>query len=234
MRILKRYMSGDDVKQLKAKLVELGFLKSATHNRYGNDTYRAVKAFQERAGLTPDGITGEKTWNALFGIAPPEPVIPSMLAELVCSLAHNYIGQPYVWSASGQDNPSDDWIKAHDKSDPNASISYINDLKRKGIKNVITFDCSGFVSFLWRKAGVWNSRRDCDGIWNACKHITKQELVAGDVVLRGSDTDKTHIGLYVGDGWVIHAKGRKVGVVIEPIDLSAGYWKYFGRYPYGG
>ena len=59
--------------------------------------------------------------------------------------------------------------------------------------------------------------------------ISKSELVAGDFLLRGSDTDKTHIGLYIGDGWCIHAKGRDVGVVKEPIDLKAGYWQYFGR-----
>ena len=35
-RNLKREMVGDDVRAVKDKLVELGYLAKATHNRYGN------------------------------------------------------------------------------------------------------------------------------------------------------------------------------------------------------
>ena len=43
-RNLKRYITGEDVRYVKDRLVELGYLAKATHNMYGDDTYKAVKA----------------------------------------------------------------------------------------------------------------------------------------------------------------------------------------------
>lgn len=83
-RILKRYMSGDDVRAVKDKLVELGYLYKSTHNRYGDDTYRAVKAFQSANNLEPvDGIVGFITWQTLFGDPVPVPSVevPDWIAE---------------------------------------------------------------------------------------------------------------------------------------------------------
>lgn len=77
-RNLKRYMVGEDVRAVKDKLVELGYLEKATHNMFGNDTYRAVKAFQAVSNLEQDGIVGILTWTALF--MDPEP-IPSDIPD---------------------------------------------------------------------------------------------------------------------------------------------------------
>lgn len=74
-RNLKRYMSGDDVREVKDRLVELGYLAKATHNRFGDDTYRAVRAFQGANNLEVDGIVGPLTYHALFSDR-PEPVVP--------------------------------------------------------------------------------------------------------------------------------------------------------------
>lgn len=65
-RTVKRYMSGEDVYAVKLRLAKLGYLSSATHDRYGNDTHAAVKAFQIANGLVADGIVGRFTWAALF------------------------------------------------------------------------------------------------------------------------------------------------------------------------
>lgn len=83
-RNLSRYMVGEDVRYVKDRLVELGYLAKATHNIYGNDTYRAVKAFQAASNLEVDGIVGLFTWTALFSDQPaPEPSVevPSWIAE---------------------------------------------------------------------------------------------------------------------------------------------------------
>ena len=81
-RNIKRYMSGDDVKCAKDRLVELGYLYASTKNRFGDDSYKATKAFQSANGLIPDGIIGWETWSALFG-EQPEPAVhvPSWIAE---------------------------------------------------------------------------------------------------------------------------------------------------------
>ena len=82
-RILKRYIVGDDVRAVKDRLVELGYLKKATHNMYGDDTYKAVKAFQGVNGLEADGVVGPYTWAALFDKPQPQPAIdvPDWIAE---------------------------------------------------------------------------------------------------------------------------------------------------------
>lgn len=79
-RLIKRYMSGDDVTYVKKRLVELGYLKSALKPRYGNDSYRAVQKFQKDKGLKVDGIVGPLTWEALFEEEVPEtkPVEPEV------------------------------------------------------------------------------------------------------------------------------------------------------------
>lgn len=78
-RNIKRYLVGDDVKHVKDKLLALGYLVASTHKRFGNDSYRAAKAFQSENGLTADGIVGPLTWAALFPdvtLAPPVGAVP--------------------------------------------------------------------------------------------------------------------------------------------------------------
>jgi peptidoglycan hydrolase-like protein with peptidoglycan-binding domain len=57
--------TGSDVDRAQAKLVELKYLASAS-GTYDNATMAAVKAFQSRNGLSADGLTGTKTFNALL------------------------------------------------------------------------------------------------------------------------------------------------------------------------
>ena len=73
------------------------------------------------------------------------------------------------------------------------------------------------------------SKRDCNHLWHMTSTITKADLQPCDLLFRGTDSDKNHVGVYVGNGMVIEAKGRDDGVVIRPIDAIEGYWKYFGR-----
>lgn len=81
-RNLKRYMTGDDVKYMKDSLVKLGYLAKSTHNKYGNDTYSAVKLYQSEhkdiygGSLAPDGIIGKLTWSAIERDTGDVPVPP--------------------------------------------------------------------------------------------------------------------------------------------------------------
>lgn len=75
-RSLKRYMSGTDVRELKETLLKLGYydkkITKITNSTYGNDTYKAVKAFQKEHGLTVDGIFGTKSNERLQEILSKE------------------------------------------------------------------------------------------------------------------------------------------------------------------
>lgn len=72
MAIYKKGSSGDVVKKIKDRLVELGYLSKSTHSTFGDDTYTAVKKFQKDNGLTSDGIVGEQTMSALFPVEKTE------------------------------------------------------------------------------------------------------------------------------------------------------------------
>ena len=61
---------GQQVTELQAVLRLMGFYTGSVDGIYNEGTGRAVSAFQQAAGLTPDGIVGEGTWNRLF---PPSP-----------------------------------------------------------------------------------------------------------------------------------------------------------------
>lgn len=57
----KRGSRGDEVKQIQSKLRELGLYKGNVDSIFGEQTEKAVKAFQKQCGLTVDGIAGPKT-----------------------------------------------------------------------------------------------------------------------------------------------------------------------------
>lgn len=65
--LLKQGSSGAEVKELQAKLIELGYLKGSADGVYGNKTVAAVKAFQQANKLSADGVAGQKTLTTLKG-----------------------------------------------------------------------------------------------------------------------------------------------------------------------
>ena len=87
-------MTGPDVTNIQARLVVLGLDVGGVDGIFGEGTELAVKLFQARsvddtgAPLEIDGIVGQKTWAALFGIVVPRtrtspPTAGSLLAEVL-------------------------------------------------------------------------------------------------------------------------------------------------------
>ena len=65
-RLLKRGVSGDDVRNLQKALIILGYLpKGSDDGIFGSQTERAVKRFQANVGIRVDGIVGPQTYKAL-------------------------------------------------------------------------------------------------------------------------------------------------------------------------
>ena len=62
---LKKGSSGDAVKSLQKRLKELGYYTGSVDGDFGENTEKAVKAFQERNGLTVDGKAGNNTMKKL-------------------------------------------------------------------------------------------------------------------------------------------------------------------------
>lgn len=67
--IMRKGVSGAEVKALQQKLTAAGFTVPAT-GYFGPQTEAAVKSFQRSKGLTPDGVVGSDTAAALDGRGP--------------------------------------------------------------------------------------------------------------------------------------------------------------------
>lgn len=60
-------MKGNDVMLLQQQLLKKGYQSvGEADGKFGAATEKALLAFQERNGLTIDGIAGQQTWNRLF------------------------------------------------------------------------------------------------------------------------------------------------------------------------
>ena len=91
-----------------------------------------------------------------------------------------------------------------------------------------SFDCSGFVCWVYTHSGVYNlPRTTAQQIYNQCTPVSKDEVKPGDLVFfTGTyQTNKpvTHIGIYVGDNQMLHC-GDPIGYA----NLGNSYWvKHF-------
>ncbi|MEV1066766.1 NlpC/P60 family protein [Streptomyces sp. NPDC050263] len=77
------------------------------------------------------------------------------------------------------------------------------------------FDCSGLVLASYRSAGVSLPRTTYAQI-GAGQRVSRSELLPGDLVFFYSGI--THVGLYIGDGRMIHAPNPSAPVRVAPID----------------
>ncbi|NLK09047.1 MAG: spore cortex-lytic enzyme [Firmicutes bacterium] len=57
--------SGHDVRLVQWKLESWGYYQGVTDGIFGTETSQAVQRFQQRVGLTGDGVVGPRTWAAL-------------------------------------------------------------------------------------------------------------------------------------------------------------------------
>lgn len=63
--VLRQGASGGEVKELQRRLKQWGYYSGSVDGVYGKQTVEAVKSFQRKNGLTPDGIAGRSTFEAL-------------------------------------------------------------------------------------------------------------------------------------------------------------------------
>ncbi|MCM1144320.1 MAG: peptidoglycan DD-metalloendopeptidase family protein [Clostridium sp.] len=114
--------------------------------------------------------------------------------------AAKYLGYPYVWGGSSPDT---------------------------------SFDCSGFICYVFTNSGVHDlPRTTAQGIYNQCAPVSAADAKAGDIIFftgtYQSGTPVTHVGIYCGNGVMIHC-GDPIGYA----SINSPYWQShfygFGR-----
>ena len=96
-----------------------------------------------------------------------------------------------------------------------------------------SFDCSGFISWIFTETGVVNiGHRGAKGLYSMCRKVSPADAKPGDIVFFAGtiegDEGITHCGLYVGNGMMIHC-----GSPCTYADMTTSYFQEhfyaFGR-----
>ena len=84
-----------------------------------------------------------------------------------------------------------------------------------------SFDCSGFVSYVYNQCGWSFGRLGAQGLYNISTRTSSPK--PGDLVFFTGTYDTpgiSHVGIYVGDGWMLHC-GDPIGYA----NLNSSYWQ---------
>ncbi|WP_420488742.1 C40 family peptidase [Paenibacillus caui] len=93
-------------------------------------------------------------------------------------------------------------------------------------KTTKVFDCSSFMKYIYKEYGIKLPRTSAAQS-KVGKAVSKSNLRVGDLVFfssgsRANGKNVTHVGIYAGDGKVLHTYGSP-GVTIS--DMKSGHWK---------
>lgn len=88
------------------------------------------------------------------------------------------------------------------------------------------FDCSGFVYYVFNSNG-YSISRSLYAQSSTGTAVSKSELQPGDVVFFNNTSSGSlgHVGIYIGDGMMVHAANSKRGVVTDTI--NSGYYNTY-------
>jgi len=96
-----------------------------------------------------------------------------------------------------------------------------------------SFDCSGYICWIYNQSGAASvGRTTAQGLYNLCTPVSAANAQPGDLIFftgtYSAGTPVTHVGLYVGNGMMIHC-----GSPIQYTSINSSYWQShfysFGR-----
>ena len=100
-----------------------------------------------------------------------------------------------------------------------AAVSYamaqVGDAYVYGASGPSAFDCSGLTSMAWAAAGV-SLPHSSTAQYSSGPHIATSDLQPGDLVFYYSPI--SHVGMYIGNGMIVHAANPSSGVTTAPLN----------------
>jgi len=152
---------------------------------FGALTRGAVVSFQSGRGLVADGIVGPVTWGALNGSA----VVVRASRSVERTAPSSSVGAAAVAEAA----------------------RHVGKPYRYGATGPGSFDCSGFVQYVYRQVGVSLPRTSAQQA-AAARPVPRGSEQLGDLIIFRTGGTVTHLGIYAGDGtmWVARRTGTTV------------------------
>ena len=100
--LIKLGQTSDDVKKVqqalnRARSIYPSIPQIAEDGIFGSGTENAVRAFQRAAGLSPDGIVGPQTWDALMNVSSMSVNLNETLEEEIQEVNEETVGQEIVY-----------------------------------------------------------------------------------------------------------------------------------------
>ncbi|RJK96889.1 NlpC/P60 family protein [Vallicoccus soli] len=95
------------------------------------------------------------------------------------------------------------------------ALAQVGDSYVYGATGPSSFDCSGLTGYAWAAAGV-DLPRSSSAQYAAGTKVSKSDLQPGDLVYYYSPI--SHVGMYIGDGMIVHAANPRSGVGTAPLD----------------
>ena len=88
-----------------------------------------------------------------------------------------------------------------------------------------SFDCSGFVCWVFSNSGVHNlPRTTAQGIYDQCTPVPAADAKAGDIIFFTGTCNSpgavSHVGIYCGNGVMIHC-----GDPVKYASINTSYWQ---------
>lgn len=128
----------------------------------------------------------------------------------------------YIWGTSGEL-----WTEAKQAS---ATREQTVEYGKKWIGHHVA-DCSGLFSWAFKQLGGYMYHGSNTMYKSYCtekgKISDRAALKPGYALFTGTENDHGHVGLYIGDGWVIEASTTQTGVIKSK--ASAKKWTYWGK-----
>lgn len=82
-------------------------------------------------------------------------------------------------------------------------------------------DCSGFTSLIYADFGYSISRTPSGQYGSSGRSISYEEIQPGDIICYTPNGKKcTHVGLYIGNGQIIHSANKRKGVIVSAADYD--------------
>lgn len=190
------------VKTVQAKLQQIKLYTSIPNTIYDAATKEAVEKFQAANGLVVTGVVDKATLVKLNTVAAVQTTSRS----------------------NSRPEPGNDIVTYSKK--------FLGKPYVWGASNGKSFDCSGFVMYIFKHFDVSLGHGAADQFANGTK-ISKENLKVGDAVFFTTyKKGASHVGIFIGDNKFIHASSSGGSVTITDLDKAYYKSRYIGARRY--